>query len=75
MSLLYPSLLVLALVGIRDSERASVVGTFSSFFDMASGFGAAIAGGIAEIAGYRGAFAVSGGLCALGLLILRGVRR
>ena len=75
MSLLYPALLVLALVGIRDSERASVVGTFSSFFDMASGFGAAIAGGIAEVAGYRGAFAVSGGLCALGLLILRGVRQ
>ena len=72
MSLLYPAMLLLALVGIKDSERASVVGTFSSFFDMASGFGAAIAGAIAELAGYRGAFAVSGLMCAFGLVLLRG---
>lgn len=71
MSLLYPSLLVLALGGIKDSERASVVGTFSSFFDLSSGFGAAIAGVIAEVAGYRGAFAVAGGTCLAGLLLLR----
>jgi MFS family permease len=71
MSLLYPALLVLALGGIKDSERASVVGTFSSFFDLSSGFGAAIAGVIAEIAGYRGAFAVAGGTCLAGLLLLR----
>jgi MFS family permease len=71
MSLLYPSLLLLALGGIRDSERASVVGTFSSFFDLSSGFGAAIAGVIAQFAGYRGAFAVAGGTCLAGLFLLR----
>jgi len=71
MSLLYPSMLLLALGGIRDSERASVVGTFSSFFDLSSGFGAAIAGVIAQFAGYRGAFAVAGGTCLAGLLLLR----
>ncbi len=71
MSLLYPSLLLLALGDIKDSERASVVGTFSSFFDLSSGFGAAIAGVIAEFAGYRGAFAVAGGTCLAGLLLLR----
>jgi MFS family permease len=72
MSLLYPALLLLSLEGVKDSERASVVGTFSSFFDLASGFGAAIAGGIAELAGYRGAFAVAGGTCLAGLMLLRG---
>jgi MFS family permease len=70
--LLYPALLLLSLEGVKDSERASVVGTFSSFFDLASGFGAAIAGGIAELAGYRGAFAVAGGTCLAGLMLLRG---
>ncbi len=71
MSLLYPALLVLALVGIKDTERASVVGTFSSFFDLSSGFGAAIAGVIAELTGYRGAFAVAGITCLAGLPLLR----
>src|SRR3954451_1773617 len=71
MSLLYPALLVLSLHGIKDSERASVVGTFSSFFDLSSGFGAAIAGVIAELTGYRGAFAVAGVMCLAGLPLLR----
>ncbi len=71
MSLLYPALLLLSLYGIKDSERASVVGTFSSFFDLASGFGAAIAGVIASFAGYRGAFALSGVMCLFGLLLVR----
>jgi MFS family permease len=71
MSLLYPALMVLSLVGIKDSERASVVGTFSSFFDLSSGFGAVIAGTIAEITGYRGAFAVAGVMCLAGLPLLR----
>ena len=71
MSLLYPAMLLLALGGIKDSERASVVGTFSSFFDLSSGFGAVIAGVIAELAGYRGAFAVAGATCLAGLFLLR----
>ncbi|MFM8236327.1 MAG: MFS transporter [Actinomycetota bacterium] len=71
MSLLYPAMLLLALTGITDSERASVVGTFSSFFDASAGLGAIIAGAVAEIAGYRGAFATSGLACVVGLLLLR----
>jgi MFS family permease len=72
MSLLYPALLLLSLAGIKDSERASVVGTFSSFFDLSTGFGAAIAGTIAEFAGYRGAFAVAGVIAISGVGLLRG---
>ena len=71
MSLLYPAMLVLALTGIGDTERASVVGTFSSFFDASAGFGAILAGAVASIAGYRGAFAVTGLSCAVGLVLLR----
>ena len=44
MSLMYPALLLLALDGVSDAERASVVGTFSSFFDASQGLGALICG-------------------------------
>ena len=44
-SLLYPALLLLALGGAPETERASVVGTFSSFFDLSQGLGSLIVGG------------------------------
>jgi len=72
MSLMYPALLLLALHGVSDGERASVVGTFSSFFDASQGLGAFICGIVVAIAGSdRGAF-TAGALCALaGLFVLR----
>src|SRR5262249_56284035 len=57
MSLLYPALMLLALTAVPDHERGSVVGTFSSFFDLSQGLGALILGGVAAASGYRGAFA------------------
>jgi MFS family permease len=71
MSLLYPALLVLALRDAPDSERGSVVGTFSSFFDAATGFGALLAGAIAAVTGNRGAFAAGAVACLFGLVVLR----
>ena len=71
MSLLYPSLLTLALTGVAETERASAVGTVSSFFDASQSLGALLLGGVAAVAGYRGAF-VGGALLALaGLVLLR----
>jgi MFS family permease len=71
MSLMYPALLLLALDGITDSDRASVVGTFSSFFDASQGLGAFICGAVVAFTGDRGAFA-TGAVCALaGLVLLR----
>jgi MFS family permease len=72
MSLMYPALLLLALHGVSDSERASVVGTFSSFFDASQGLGAFICGIVVAIAGSdRGAF-TAGAVCALaGFFVLR----
>ncbi len=40
MSLMYPAMLTLALTGIDDSQRGSVVGTVSTFFDLSQGLGA-----------------------------------
>jgi len=71
MSLMYPALLLLSLVGTDDDERAAVVGTFSSFFDASQGLGAFICGVVVALSGNRGAFA-AGAVCAiLGLVVLR----
>jgi MFS family permease len=71
MSLMYPALLLLALHDVPDSERGSVVGTFSSFFDLATGFGAFLAGGVAALTGNRGAFAMGTVTCIFGIVVLR----
>jgi MFS family permease len=70
-SLLYPALLVLALSGAPDTERASVVGTFSSFFDLSQGLGSLIVGAIAAGLGYRGAFAAGAIFAVTGAVTLR----
>jgi MFS family permease len=72
MSLMYPALLVLALHGVHDSERASVVGTFSSFFDASQGLGAFICGIVVAIVGSDSSAFTAGALCAVaGLVVLR----
>jgi MFS family permease len=72
MSLMYPALLLLALDGVNEAERASVVGTFSSFFDLSQGLGAFVCGTVVHFTGDRGAF-TTGAICALGgLAVLRG---
>lgn len=74
-SLAYPALLVLALDGVDDSERASVVGTFSSFFDLSQGLGAVVCGQVARHFGYREMFAVGVAFAVGGLFYLRAARR
>jgi MFS family permease len=71
MSLMYPALLLLALTGVPDAERASVVGTFSSFFDASQGIGAFVCGAVAALSGNRGAFTAGAVAAALGLFFLR----
>jgi len=71
MSLLYPSLLLLALQGVPDSERASVVGTFSSFFDLSQAVGAFVCGAVVAATGNRGAFGTGAALALVALVLLR----
>ncbi len=70
-SFLYPSLLLLALRGVPESQRGSVVGTFSAFFDFASGAAGISLGGVAALTSYQGAFAASAGLAAVAMVLLR----
>lgn len=69
-SLLYPALLLLALGGAPEAERASVVGTFSSFFDLSQGVGSLFVGAVAAGAGYRGAFGAGAVFAAAGCLTI-----
>jgi MFS family permease len=71
MSLLYPSLLLLALQGVPDSERGSVVGTFSSFFDLSQAVGAFVCGAVVAVSGDRGAFGTGAVLSMVAFVLLR----
>ena len=71
MSFMYPALLLLALQRGTDQDRASVVATISSFFDLSQGVGAFICGAVVALTGNRGAFATGAVTAALGLVLLR----
>jgi len=71
MSLLYPSLLTLALTGVPEHERSSAVGTVSTFFDLSQGIGAVLLAGVAAFSGYRGSFVGGAVLALAGLVLLR----
>ena len=72
MSLMYPAMLTLALTGIDDAERASVVGTVSTFFDLSQGLGALILGGAAAVTNDQGGFLAGSLLAVAGLGLLWG---
>jgi MFS family permease len=63
--------MLLALSAVPEHERGSVVGTFSSFFDLSQGLGALILGGVAALSGYRGAFAGGAIAAFIGVLLLQ----
>jgi len=74
-ALLYPAILLLALARASDQERASVVGTVSSFFDLSQGLGSLIVGVVVSAAGYRGGFAFGAGCALVAIVILRTATR
>ncbi|MGB6059569.1 MAG: MFS transporter [Microthrixaceae bacterium] len=71
MSLLYPSMLTMALIGVPDNERGSAVGTISSFFDLSQGLGAAILGVSVSLGGYRSAFITAAAMAIVAMIMLR----
>jgi MFS family permease len=70
-SFLYPSMLLLVLRGVPEHQRGSVVGTFSAFFDFASGASGIVLGGVAAASTYSGAFGFSAVLAGIAFLLLR----
>jgi predicted MFS family arabinose efflux permease len=71
MSQLYPSMLMLALTGVPETERGSAVGTTSSFFDLSQGVGAVLLGSVVALTGYRGSFATAAVMALAGMVLLR----
>lgn len=66
----FPALMTMAVNSAPASERGSVMGTFTAFFDLSFGFGAIALGAVAHASGYNGAFLTAMGVASIGLLIL-----
>jgi MFS family permease len=75
MSLLFPALFSAVVAEVPEDQRSQAVGTFSLFFDLANGLGAPFLGLIVALSSYRGAFAASAVIAALGFVAQRRLRR
>lgn len=69
-ALLTPAVLTLAVRGVASRERGAVIGTTSSFLDLAIGLGPAALGLVATTAGRPGTFLASAAVAAAGLLLV-----
>jgi MFS family permease len=74
-ALLFPALMTLAVGGAAPSERSSVIGSFTAFFDVGFALGALSQGGVASLTGYEGVF-LTGAFSALaGMAMLARIAR
>ena len=71
MSLLFPALFSATIGSAPEEERSHAVGTFSLFFDIASGLGAPVLGLVVSLSSERGAFIASAVIAAAGLTLVR----
>ncbi|MBN2623886.1 MAG: MFS transporter [Acidimicrobiales bacterium] len=71
MSLMYPSLFTAVMAAAPEDERSHAVGTFSVFFDLSQGLGAALIGVVVSLSGdnERAGFATAGLLAFSGLVV------
>lgn len=69
-ALAFPALMTIAVNRAPASERGSVMGTFTAFFDLSFGVGAIALGAVAHVSGYNGAFLAAMGVASIGLLTL-----
>ena len=69
-SLAFPALMTLAVEGAPPSERGSVIGTFTAFFDLAFGLGAVSLGAVSELLGYSGLFVTAGFVALAGMAMM-----
>jgi predicted MFS family arabinose efflux permease len=72
MSMAFPALMTLAVEWAPPDQRRIVIGTFTAFFDLSQGFGAALLGVFVLLFGYAGALGV-GGLAAFASIALLAV--
>jgi MFS family permease len=70
MSLLYPALFSAVMDVTPETERSHAVGTFTLFFDLSSGLGAALVGAVVSVTNERVGFVTAGACAAIGLVAL-----
>ena len=70
MSLLFPALFAATVAEAPQAERSQAVGTFSLFFDAASGVAPPLLGIVVALASYRAAFAVAGVIALAGIVLV-----
>ncbi len=64
-SLLYPSLSLIVVDQVAETRRGAALGTFTAFFDGGVGLGAPIAGVVAALSDYQGAFLFAASIAVL----------
>lgn len=70
LSLQSPAFIKLAVDDVEPEERGSAMATFTAFYDVAGAIIGPTLGLIVTASGYRAAFLFTGGVCALGLVVL-----
>ncbi|HEX2050091.1 MAG TPA: MFS transporter [Actinomycetota bacterium] len=68
-ALAFPALMTLAVRGAAAHERGAAVGTFTAFFDLAFGAGAASLGVVADALGYAGTFGAAAAIAVAGMAL------
>jgi MFS family permease len=74
MSLLFPALFTAVMDSVSEGERSRATGTFTLFFDLATGLGAALVGGVVSLSNHRMGFVAAGACAFAGLGVQRLVR-
>ncbi len=68
-ALLNPSLMLIALGRVSPQARGAAMGTYTAFFDAGVGLGAPIAGVVAALTSYEGAFIFAAAVCLASALL------
>lgn len=69
-ALLNPSLMLIALGRVSQRARGAAMGTYTAFFDAGVGLGAPIAGVVAALTSYEGAFIFAAAVCLASALMI-----
>lgn len=69
-ALLNPSLMLIALGRVSQQARGAAMGTYTAFFDAGVGLGAPIAGLVAALTNYEGAFIFAAAVCLASALMI-----
>ncbi|HEU5106190.1 MAG TPA: MFS transporter [Solirubrobacterales bacterium] len=69
-ALLNPSLMLIALGRVSQQARGAAMGTYTAFFDAGVGLGAPIAGAVAALTSYEGAFFFAAAVCLASALLV-----